>query len=199
MNQKQCGLVFRCIGQYLNKKKRYNEMIICYKISSHFKNSDSMNSLGYYYGTRAKQKNTKKMLKYYNNAVKYKNATSMKHLGFYYKGIDDHCNALRYFKMACDNGYRNMAFYAKRLNEILKNKFNIIIAHKNKQYLCEMNFKKYAEGLELHYELTNKEKSECMVCYENKHLIELNCHNTHKLCCGCLTNISRCPLCRKKI
>jgi hypothetical protein len=46
---------------------------------------------------------------------------------------------------------------------------------------------------------------ECPVCMDEKLLVELSCHNTHKICLECLdkTNeskhVTNCPLCRKSI
>jgi len=51
-----------------------------------------------------------------------------------------------------------------------------------------------------------EEPADCGICYENKILIELDCHPTHKLCLECWDKTidskpypSRCPICRKAL
>jgi hypothetical protein len=43
-------------------------------------------------------------------------------------------------------------------------------------------------------------KDECIICFEHKELINLECHSSHNLCITCLTLIQnkKCPLCRKQ-
>lgn len=42
---------------------------------------------------------------------------------------------------------------------------------------------------ECNLQTNNKEKEDCSICCENKHLITLNCHPSHKICKECIVKM----------
>jgi hypothetical protein len=69
----------------------------------------------------------------------------------------------------------------------------------NKSNLNFLN-KKYSEYLTLKEIFKdNFIEDKCIICYDEKVIIKLNCHDTHILCNDCYKKIDKCPLCRENL
>lgn len=98
--------------------------------------------------------------------------------------------------------------------EFVKNNFNYQILHNDNLLFLQIKYKKYFNKKNL--DQINNSLSEylflselfkdqeiiidkCIVCYDEKQIIKLNCHDTHIVCYSCYKRVDVCPMCRYKI
>lgn len=101
-----------------------------------------------------------------------------------------------------------------RIFESIKRYFNYQLLNNDYSLIANIKYKKYFDRKNL--DLINNNLSEylflselfknneiiidkCIVCYDEKQIIKLNCHHTHVLCSDCYKKLNFCPMCRDEI
>jgi tetratricopeptide (TPR) repeat protein len=198
------------LGKHFCEIEQYDDMKLCYKKGVEIGNAFAMYLLGDYY---RQVKKYKKMEKYFVMALE-NNTDDMfadirqheYHLRYslsdYYFELKDYDSAMKYNE--------NFPEYHEEIiavNKALEKDFDIGLAVKLKNKISITNLKTL-NNIVRNYEycVNNSEKlfvkDECLICFEKKNLVTLNCK--HRLCSDCLNhciinNINGCYLCRSNI
>jgi hypothetical protein len=105
----------------------------------------------------------------------------MNNLGVYYEEQKDYFKMMKYYLMACKNGY---AYNNTIINKILNLYYDHEFAKLNVDKLNEINRKKFVE---ITLNFANLITEDCMICKETKNdIIKIECN--HKICKECFYN-----------
>lgn len=149
-----------------------------------------------------------KILKKYDEMIKNFELSEM-HLGYYkiayYYLFNQNMN--KYFDYLilaiekCDD-ITIKHKYISELNIYLHNNFDINNYIKSKKYLSAVNINKINTQLNLYDNIKNSnitnKKINCCICYEEniQAFYNKSCLCNEMICCKCIININKCPLCR---
>lgn len=208
----------------VNKNKNIKAMILIAKHFSEldlYKNSDTIIK---YYNMAIDHDNLdaiKNLAKYYIKINDYENAEVTYLLLKKYNDSDcyfylakdfeliDIDRAKKYYRIGIENNNKNCIVGINSLIKKKKNDNFIEFAFEFKDYLNKKNLLKLNIFICKYIQMKKIidknlidvnliiNKKECYVCYNYEHIVNLNCN--HFICINCFGQISKCPLCRKKI
>jgi len=90
--------------------------------------------------------------------------------------------------------YNTELYYSNKLGKLKYKRYL------NKRNLDNIN-NNYCKFLNLYkyFHISKIEQDDCVICYDKKDIIKLNCHDSHIVCSHCYQYIDKCPMCRDNI
>ena len=189
------------MGLHYDDLKIYDKMVSYYFMSSTYNNISAIYNLSQFYKSGDNDK--QKMLYYINLGIELGDVDCIYELSIYYGSITEFDKMVEYYELAIEKDDGTCVndgimgfniFYVLKFLEMRPNKSQKVmkkfleLQKKNTDYLT------YKNKINLFTKLQHIQ--ECMICYETKLHIDINCGHTFCVDCYCKIYKNPCPLCR---